>query len=245
MSGAPTPPRVVEPFAKNAVGPYITLPIPVPSQTGITPGAASYDDGFPPLNMTDPASGGIPPSGADMNGILYTLSAWCAALQAGQAAKFDATAATAFGGYKVGAMLASTTLGLFWYNTLDGNTTNPDVDATDWIGWRPAGSLYLAVVAAAGLSNNVAPVGFNDSVNTMDVDPAAGDSTWSGLAAGAEGQRLVISNTGSTYSLTLLALSGSSTAPNQFRSAADITLLPQMTIQLQYSVGAGKWIVIP
>jgi hypothetical protein len=52
-----------------------THPIPVPSQEGITPGAASYTDGFPPLCATPVASGGIPPSKADMNGILYGMSA--------------------------------------------------------------------------------------------------------------------------------------------------------------------------
>ena len=49
--------------------------IPVASQIGITGGAASYTDGFPPLTMTPVAAGGIPPSGKDMNGVIYTISA--------------------------------------------------------------------------------------------------------------------------------------------------------------------------
>ncbi len=244
MSGVSTPPRIVKPFGATAVPPYITAVIPVAAP--ITPGLASYDTGFPPLNMMDPSSGGIPPSGADMNGILYALSAWCAALQAGQLAIYDATAATAFGGYKVGAMLRSaSTAGLYWFNTLDGNTADPDVTPTNWIGWRPTGGNYLAVTAAAGVTNNVAPTGFNGSTLTMDVDPSAGDATWTGLLAGSEGQRLVMTNVNATYSLTLVAASGSSTAANRFRCVSDILLLPGLTIQAQYSVGAGKWIVIP
>ena len=48
--------------------------IPEASQIGITNGAASLNDGFPPLTMTPIAAGGTPPSGADMNGILNLLS---------------------------------------------------------------------------------------------------------------------------------------------------------------------------
>ena len=56
--------------------------IPTASQIGITAGAASLTDGFPPLTRTPIAAGGVPPSGLDMNGILYALSAalrWAAA----------------------------------------------------------------------------------------------------------------------------------------------------------------------
>lgn len=246
MAGAPTPPRVVKAFGANATAPYITNPLPVASQIGTLPGAASYDDGFVPLNMTDPASGGIPPSGADMNGILYALSAWCAVLQAGQCAQFDAAAATAFGGYAVGAMLASTTPGLFWFNNVDANTNNPDVTPAGWIAWRPTGGQYLAGTAAAGTTNDAAPTGFGFGTCTMDITVSGGNATWTGLVAGTEGQRIVITNlAASSSNLILSMLNGGSLAANQFRGIATVTLLPGMTIQIQYSVGAGKWIVIP
>ena len=45
--------------------------IPV-NQTDAT--RASYEQGFPALNMTPIAAGGVPPSGQDFNGILYDLS---------------------------------------------------------------------------------------------------------------------------------------------------------------------------
>ena len=48
--------------------------IPNASQIAITPGAASYNDGFPPLTRTPVAAGGVPPFGEDMNGILYAMS---------------------------------------------------------------------------------------------------------------------------------------------------------------------------
>ena len=52
-----------------------TNPIPVPSQVGITPGAASWTDGFPLLCDTPLNEGGIWPSMQDTNGGLYQMSA--------------------------------------------------------------------------------------------------------------------------------------------------------------------------
>ena len=46
-----------------------------PSLVGKNDGAASYTDGFPPLNFTPVAAGGVPPYGADMNGILKQMTA--------------------------------------------------------------------------------------------------------------------------------------------------------------------------
>ena len=46
----------------------------MPSQISVTPGAASFTDGFPPLCATPVTSGGVPPAKADMNGVLYELS---------------------------------------------------------------------------------------------------------------------------------------------------------------------------
>lgn len=71
MQASNIPSKVPLPFAnsgtKNA--------IPTASQIGVTPGAASLTDGFPPLTMTPLASGGVPPAGADFNGILNLITA--------------------------------------------------------------------------------------------------------------------------------------------------------------------------
>ena len=71
MQLADAPAKIVEAFAVN--GSKNTIP--VPTQIPITSGAASYNDGFPPLTMTPVTSGGIPPSGLDMNGILNEATA--------------------------------------------------------------------------------------------------------------------------------------------------------------------------
>src|SRR6267154_488283 len=176
MSGTPTPPIVVEPWAATAVPPYITLPIPVPSQTGITPGKASFTDGFPPLNMTNPSLGGIPPSGADMNGILYTLSAWAAFLQAGQWIGFDAAAATAFGGYKQGAIVFVPAVGLdagsYYQSVTNGNTDDPFSDVGNWR--NLSHPLYEAVAPAAGTYNDY-DVFPGPSDYAIDINTAAGN----------------------------------------------------------------------
>lgn len=233
MSGVATPPIITQPFGADAIAPYITNPIPVAAP--VTPGLASYDTGFPPLNMTDPASGGVPPSGADMNGILYALSAWCAFVQAGQIVTWDTNVATALGGYAVGARVRS---GVFTYtNTLDGNTANPTVDASGW--WRDE-PLYTTSAPAAGTYANVVLPGPSDYA--MDVSTAAGGVNFSGFVAQRDGQKLFISNTGANL-LQLLALTGSA-AGNQIRNATDLAAVQNQTITIQYSVGAGKWLLV-
>ena len=237
MSGAPTPKRIVEAFAKNAVAPFITDPVPVASQTGITPGRASYDDGFVPLNMTPKTSGGIPPFGSDLNGILKAISSWCAALQAGQLASFDATAEAAFGGYQKGAILRGVTnLDQFWVSNVDANTDDPDVTPTNWVSSRP---LYSA--AALSGTNNVVLPGASDFY--IDVDTTAGNITYTGFVAQRDGQRVTFSNVGANL-LTLAALSGSSTGPRQIRAATDLSLIQNQSLTIQYSTGLGKWLVV-
>src|SRR5579863_8000980 len=127
MNEAGIPTRIGVAFAQNAGIGYITKPIPVPSQIGIVNGAASYNDGFPPLTLTPIPAGGIPPDGRDMNGILFAISAWTQWYNAGGPIGYDATFSGEIGGYPAGASIASnTTLGAYWFNTIDANGTNPD-----------------------------------------------------------------------------------------------------------------------
>lgn len=107
--------------------------IPVASQIGVTPGAASYNDGFPPLTRTPLVSGGVPPSGADMNGILYEISLVERWLCAGGQFKYDSAFSAAVGGYPRSAVLNSTNSDIQWISTADNNTTDPDsVSSANW-----------------------------------------------------------------------------------------------------------------
>lgn len=112
--------------------------IPVASQIGITPGAASYTDGFPPLTMTPIPAGGVPPSGLDVNGIYNAISAHTVFQNAGGKYRFDAALATAIGGYPVGFVLQDDA-GLSEYvNILANNSTDfNSTPASIGVSWMP------------------------------------------------------------------------------------------------------------
>ena len=119
--------------------------IPTPSQIGITPGAASLTDGFPPLTFTPLASGGVPPAGADMNGILNMISAHTRWMNAGGTYTWDSTFETAVGGYPKCAMVQKADNSGWWVSTVDGNTTNPDTGGAGWVEFTPQGGAQSLV----------------------------------------------------------------------------------------------------
>ncbi len=88
--------------------------------------------------MTPLAAGGVPPYGADFNGILNFLSAAARWQQAGGAYPYDAAFSTAIGGYPQGAMLKQSSGGGYWLNLAENNTSNPDGGGANWIA-LPAG----------------------------------------------------------------------------------------------------------
>jgi hypothetical protein len=78
-------------------------------------------------------AGGVPPAGRDMNGILNQLSSHQVWLNAGMIYKFDATLATAIGGYKTGAII-QTDDGLSAYICVtNNNSNNPNSVLTGWM----------------------------------------------------------------------------------------------------------------
>ena len=122
LSNAPG--KLLLPFANSGA----KNTIPTASQIGITPGAASLTDGFPPLTRTPLAAGGVPPSGLDMNGILFELSAILRWANAGGGYAFDGTFAadSNVGGYPKGARVMRSDGRGYWFNTTDNNTTDPE-----------------------------------------------------------------------------------------------------------------------
>jgi len=126
LSNAPR--KVALPFAEN--GEKNTIP------EGSSPsaGRASMNDGFPPLTRQPVGSGGIPPQGLDMNGILYYLSSLNKWQSAGGSFVYDSTFATDsdVGGYPKGAILLRSDGDGFWLNRADNNTTNPDTGGANW-----------------------------------------------------------------------------------------------------------------
>ncbi|WP_162505768.1 phage tail protein [Candidatus Arsenophonus triatominarum] len=107
---------------------------------------ASYDAGFPPITMTIKAAGGLPPDGRDMNQALNELYTGYRWHNAGAGYPFDADFATAIGGYPAGAKVPNSTNDGFWLNTIDGNTTNPEVLDASATGWVPVNSYGITSI---------------------------------------------------------------------------------------------------
>ncbi len=142
--GAPLPPVIPEPFAKNADPTLIQNPIP---QTTGAAGRASYDQGFPAITMQPVAAGGKPPFGQDFNGLFFALTSQQYFAQAGQLWPYNATVSAAISGYGVGAVLISSDGATVWLNTVAGNTTDPDGgSAAGWVSLFTYGQYSLTSV---------------------------------------------------------------------------------------------------
>lgn len=158
MQASNAPSKSPVPFAES--GSKNTIP--VASQIGVTPGLASFTDGFPPLTMTPLAAGGVPPYGQDFNGILYFLSAAVRWQQAGGSYAFDSAFSSAIGGYPKGALLRSSDSTAIFMSRVDNNTVDPGAGPS--ANWQvlaiasPKGECRLAL---SGASLVLSPFGGN------------------------------------------------------------------------------------
>ena len=182
MIAAGIPYKFTLPWAKNAGGAYIQNPIP---STTATPGRASFDQGYPAVTFTPVSAGGIPPFGADTNGILFALSAWAQWQQAGGAVPWDSSFASGISGYPLGAIVANATVnGFFWLNGTDGNTTNPDAGGAGWTGFQ------VGVFPATGAQLQYS------SATQLLLAPKSGGFLWINGFNYAVPANLVLSNSG-------------------------------------------------
>lgn len=249
MPGQPTPPVLVEAFALNAptctqAAPVVggkTSPFPTPSQTGVTPGAASLNDGFPPVTMTPLGSGGVPPFGIDFNGVLYLLSAHIAALNAGQPYLWNSALSTAMGGYAVGAMVQQAAdPNAFWINTVAANTANPDSGTPGANGWWSTKPLDVAA-SLTGTQNDIALAGASDYI--YDVT-ATGAVTITGFVPGRDGQRIIVRKVDSSANAVSLASLTGSAAGHQLQIPSGGIGLPlqYMSATLRFNSTVNKWV---
>ena len=160
MQDSALPTKTSVPFGASATSSYIN-PIPIPSQIGIKNGAASFTDGFPPLTMTPPNSGGVLPFGPDFNGIFNFITLWLQWFNAGGQTPYDSAFSTAIGGYPNGAVLqAASVPGGAWVSTTDNNTTDPDTGGAGWISAR-AGRLLDIRIFTSGSGTYTQAAGVN------------------------------------------------------------------------------------
>ena len=130
MLSSNIPSKIPLPFA-YAAGSGFVNPIPTPAQSG---GKASLHDGFPPVNFTPIGSGGIPPWGSDMNGILNEITAIQQWQEAGGFFPYDPTFSAIISGYPKGAILQSSTQAGLWVSTAENNSTDPDSGSSaNWL----------------------------------------------------------------------------------------------------------------
>lgn len=155
------PTKFVEAFGANAAAGMIR-PIPTASQIGIVNGAASLNDGFPPLTATPLASGGYPPAIQDFNGLLNQATAWDMWTAAAGVTPYDATFQTAIGGYPQGAVVytaTNTVPGRVWVSTADNNTTNPDTSGAGWLALMLASDISSVITAPITYTSGTAQNG--------------------------------------------------------------------------------------
>jgi hypothetical protein len=160
MRASDIPSRFPIPFANAAGGAYIR-DIPTASQIGVTDGRASLTDGFPPLNFTPVAGGGVPPDGRDFNDILFRVSGWSRWQAAGGPVTYNAQFATDVGGYPSGAFLQSrNTPGLFYVSTTDNNGTDPEsIGSAGWLTIIPTKATEPLIVEGLNDASYITPLG--------------------------------------------------------------------------------------
>lgn len=158
LSNQPTKVRV--PFANAGT----KNTIPVPSQIAVTPGGASFNDGFPPLTFTPVSAGGVPPAGADFNGILNAITAIQRWQCGGGLFTYDAAWSTANSGYPKGALLLKADGTGYWQNLVDGNANDPDAAGADWLSVASGVATSSATQAGTSTTLAVSPKGLADTM---------------------------------------------------------------------------------
>ena len=118
----PQPKLLSKPWASDG----LKNNIPAERNGGLAQEAATYAEGFPSITMTPISVGGKPPSGKDMNGVLYEISAHTVWQNQGGRYRFDQTFCDAIGGYPKGAVLINDTLDTEYISLVDANTHNPN-----------------------------------------------------------------------------------------------------------------------
>lgn len=147
MQSTNIPTKIPLPFGfAAAVGEINTIP--TASQIGIVNGRASLHDGFPPNTFLPLTTGGVPPFGADFNGILNEITTITQWQQAGGFFPYDSAFSTTIGGYPKGAVLQSANGSGLWISTAENNTTNPDTGGAGWNSLAFEGSQAITVTTA-------------------------------------------------------------------------------------------------
>lgn len=158
MNSSDIPARTLKAFGVNGLKNQISTDSSSSSDSG---GVATYDKGFPEITMQPLSAGGIPPSGRDVNGILYALSLKEQWTDAGMGYQFSGDFSSSIGGYPKGAILPATNGTGSWLNLVDGNTVSPESVPSVTTGWVPI--MNYGVSSISGLSSSSVTLTFLQS----------------------------------------------------------------------------------
>lgn len=148
MNSSDSPNRVSKAFGVN--GNKNAIPIDS-TPTTISSGVATFDSGFPPVTMQPLSAGGIPPSGMDFNGVLYSVTLQQQWQNAGMTYPFSSSFSTQISGYPKGAILPSSTYTGQWLNLNEQNSISPENSNGSSTGWVPINN--YGVTTISGLTN--------------------------------------------------------------------------------------------
>jgi hypothetical protein len=208
MQASNVPGKFSIPWANGAGSSYVRQ-VPTASQIGVSNGAASMQDGFPPNCFVAVAAGGAPPWGQDMNGILRQVTQWGQWQQAGAPIVYDSTFQSQIGGYPAGAIVQLSANGPEFMSTVDNNTVAPAVGVA---GWMP-------LVTFGGNVETVSATGTLTAVNAglVLVNAASGNITLTMPAVASENGTPLpftfIRTDSSSNTVTLTAAGGNTFSP--------------------------------
>lgn len=230
MKSSDIPGKIPTPFANSAGASYIRT-VPVPSQIGISGGAASYTDGFPPDCFIPAASGGYPPDGRDVNYMLKIATSWIRWQAAGGPIQYDSAFSTSIGGYPLGAVLQKANTAGQWLCTVDDNTSNPDTGGAGWITYADPSAVARTKVFTYSQSW-IAPAGVTSGLIS---GCGAGQGGTSNLAGGA-GKPIIKSLytlvPGHTYSVVIGTAGIGTVSGGTGNNGSDTTLTDTTTATL-------------
>lgn len=207
-SNAPT--KLTVAFASGTgAGPVNTVPL----TPGATPGTASYQTGFTSVNMEPIASGGVPPFGADFNGLFKAATTAQIWQQSGYMWPFDSTFAgnANIGGYPAGSVLMMGSGKGLWLNQTDNNVQSPDATGSaGWIGLAAAG---VSIIATTG--GTTTPDQSALGVTTLLVTGALTANATLMLPLTAGSRWIVANNTTGSFTLTVQGATGAGVSISQ------------------------------
>lgn len=211
MQSSDIPVKFRTPWASAAGAGYITAPIPYNTAGA---GRATLTKGFPDTTFIPEASGGNPPWGADMNGILNMATAWLQWAQAGGfPPMWDSTFASEIGGYPLGAVILGSGIafGSYFVSLKENNLDDPIIP-TSWM-QMPEVAIQKQTPCYAEASGPT-----NQAQITLVPIPAS----WASLIGAPIRFKLNHTNTSGTPTLVVAGLAGAKTMINADGSAIGV-----------------------